>query len=380
MSPAEGSGRTQLHLEVHDDPSTIAELVPEWRELASVAARSPFESPGWLVPWFRHYGRDAEPRILAWRTGGRLVAVAPLILSRRRQVATIVELAFWGGTGPTLRGLVDVLAQEDHRESVMGSFATWLRSGDCRWDLLHALRLPAESSTPAQLQTLARANRWRHVGLTGVVRSDTYVLDLTAEAGASPPLGPKARHNLRTEERRFARIGGRYEVVTDPAAAAELRDGLRRLAADRWGEAEIHFRPDRSFAAFIWDAFSAMLASGSMYAHVARDRSGIRACLVTFEMNRRAAAVLIAVSAEEDVRRLSLGKHLFDASIGEAVARGCRTYDFLWVGGYKETFWHARPHRLESLVLGRGARGWTAATYIAARRRVLPRLARLGRR
>ncbi len=380
MSPAECGSRTQLDLEVHDDSSTIQKLVPEWRELASVAARSPFESPDWLVPWFRHYGRDAEPRILAWRTGGRLVAVAPLILSRRRQVATVVELAFWGGTGPALRGLVDVLAQDDHREPVMDSFAAWLRSGDCPWDLLHALRLPAESSTPAQLQTLARANRWRHVCLTGVVRSDSYVLDLTAEAGASPPLGPKARHNLRTEERRFARIGGRYEVVTDPAAAAELRDGLRRLAADRWGETEIHFRPDSSFAGFIGEAFSAMLASGSMYAHVARDRSGIRACLVTFVLNRRAASILIAVSAKQDVKRLSLGKHLFVASIGESVARGCRSYDFLWVGGYKETFWHARPQRLESVVLGRGVHGWAAATYVAARRLALPRLARLGRR
>jgi CelD/BcsL family acetyltransferase involved in cellulose biosynthesis len=146
--------------------------------------------------------------------------------------------------------------------------------------------------------------------------------------------------------------------------------------AERWGDAEIHFRPDPAFGPFAGAAFTAMLAAGSMYAHVARDRSGIRACLVTFVLHSRAAAILVGVSVEDDVRRLSLGKHLFDASIETAIGAGCTTYDFLWVGGYKEAFWHARPRRLESILVGRGPLGSAAANYVALRRVVLPTLLR----
>ena len=362
-------------LEVLNQPSAVARLVPEWRELAAVAARSPLESPDWLVPWYRHYARAVRARILAWRIGGRLVGVAPLVVSRRRRAMPVTEMGFWGGTGPALRGLVDVLALDEYRDAVLASFGTWLRSGAGPWHLFHVLRLPTESATAERLAGWSTDAGWHHVSLTGVVRSDTFVLDL-------PPtvddwrchLGPKARHNMRTEERRFARLDGRYEIVTDPAAAGELCDALRRLLTAHWGDAEIHFRPDPAFGPFLGDAFAAMLEAGSMYTHVARDRSGLRACLVTFVLNRRAMAVLIGVSFGGDVRRLSLGKHLFEASIATAIELRCATYDFLWVGGYKEAFWHARPHRLESAVVGRGFLGHAAAAYVALRRVVVPGL------
>ncbi len=362
-------------LEVVSRRSAVAALVPEWRELAAVAARTPFESPDWLVPWYRHYARSGRVRILAWRSGGRLVGVAPLVASGRRRAMPVAEMGFWGATGPALRGLVDVLALDEHRDAVLASFGTWLRSGACPWDLFHVLRLPAESTTAERLAHWSTDAGWRHVSLTGVVRSDTFVLDLPPSVESwQSHLGPKARHNMRTEGRRFARLAGRYEIVTDRAAAAELRDALRGLLAAHWGDGEVHFRPDPAFGPFLGDAFTSMLEAGSMYAHVARDGSGLRACLVTFVLNRRATAVLISVSVGEDVRRFSLGKHLFEASIVTAIERGCTTYDFLWVGGYKEAFWHARPQRLESAVVGRGLLGHAAAAYVALRRVVVPRL------
>jgi CelD/BcsL family acetyltransferase involved in cellulose biosynthesis len=372
-----GEVREAPLLEVLADASAVAALVPAWRELATVAARSPLESPDWLVPWFRHYGQGAEPRILTWRSDGRLAGVAPLVVSKRRRGVTLTELGFWGGAGPALRGLVDVLALDACRDAILASLAAWLRSGDCHWDLLNALRLPASSTTAELLVDLSTRAGWRHVRLGGVVRSDTFVLDLPPTVdGWRSHLGPKARHNMRTEERRFAHLGGHYEIVTDPAASDELCEALRRLMAERWGDAEINFRPDPAFGPFVGAVFTAMLAAGSMYAHVARDRSGIRACLVTFVLHSRAAAILVGVSVEDDVRPLSLGKHLFDASIETAIGAGCTTYDFLWVGGYKEAFWHARPRRLESILVGRGPLGSAAANYVALRRVVLPTLLR----
>ena len=366
--------------EVLADPGAVEAIVPDWRELAAEAARSPFESPDWLVPWYQHYAGGSRPRVLTWRVGGRLVGVAPLVASRTRQLATaLTELHFWAGFGPVLRGQVDVLSTDEQRSAVLGGLSGWLRDSPQHWDLLNALRLPAGSETPAALAEAGAEAGWRTVRLTGVVRSVTYVIDLPADPdGWARHLGPKARHNMRTEERRFGRAGGAFEQRTDPSVAVDAVDAVRRLMAARWGHRELGFGPDPAFEPFLVDAFGALLGAGAMWVDLARDDSGIRACLVTFALNRRAVALVMGVSYDDDVRRMSLGKQLFDRSISEAVRRGCSTYDFLWAGGYKESFWHAEPRTLESLVQGRGLRGAWVAEASRLRRVVLPGL--VGRR
>jgi CelD/BcsL family acetyltransferase involved in cellulose biosynthesis len=366
--------------ELVEDAGGVEALVAEWRELAATAALSPFESPDWLVPWLRHYGGHSRPRLLAWRSDGRLVGVAPLVASRTRQLATaLTELHFWAGFGPALRGQVDVLATDEHRPEVLRGLTGWLRDGPQRWDVLNALRLPAGSETPAALVAAAADAGWRTVRLTGVVRSVTYAIDLPADLdGWARHLGPKARHNMRTEERRFGRAGGTFEQRTDPSVAREAVDAIRRLMTARWGDEEVDFEPDPAFGPFLVEAFGALLGTGAMWVDLARDKSGIRACLVTFALNRRAVALVMGVSYDDDVRKMSLGKQLFDRSISEAVRGGCTTYDFLWAGGYKESFWHAEPRTLESLVQGRGLRGAWVAEAARLRRVVLPEL--VGRR
>lgn len=365
--------------DVLTDDASIEAFVPEWRAFSAKAARSPFESPDWLLPWYRHYGHRARPRVLVWRAGGEVVGVAPLVVTRSRRGTTLTELALWAGFGPALRGLVDVVATDEHRAGVEASFAAWLATGPQRWDLLNLLRLPAGSTTPATITDAGETGGWRSVDLSGSVRSETWVIELPADLdGWARHLGAKARHNMRTEARRLERAGGTWEQSTDPALVEDVVAALRRLMAERWGAAEVDFAPDPAFEPFLIDAFRAMLAAGAMWFDLARDASGaIRACLVTFALNGRAVAVLMGVSYAEDVRKMSLGKQLFDRSASEAIRRGCGTYDFLWVGGYKESFWHASPRYLHSVVIGRGMRGLSAAGYVALRRVIVPRL--LGR-
>jgi CelD/BcsL family acetyltransferase involved in cellulose biosynthesis len=366
--------------EVLADDAAIAAFEPEWRAFAAAHAASPFDSPDWLRAWWRHYASDAHPRLLAWRgPDGELAGVAPLHVRRTGNLARLTELGLWAGHGPALRGLADVVATDEQRPAVLESLAGWLADGPQPWDLLSLLRLPPGSATPKVLDAAAMDRRWRTVSLTNIVRSTTYLVDLPPdEAGWKEFIGAKARHNMRTEANRFTRAGGAFEHAAEPAAAVEAVGAIRALMTARWGERELDFGPDAAFEPFLAEAFESMLANGSLYMDLARDAQGIRACLATMVLNRRAVALVMGVSYDPDVKKMSLGKQLFDRSIGEAVRRGCTTYDFLWAGGYKESFWHAQPRTLESRTYGRGLRGALVAEQVRFRRRLLPALLRRG--
>lgn len=366
--------------QVLSDEASITAFEPAWRAFAAGHASSPFDSPDWLRPWFRHYAMDGQPRLLVWRQDGHVVGVAPLIVRRAGLLVPRTEVGLWGGSGPAIRGLTDIAATDEHRDAILDGFIDWLADGRQAWDVLHLLRLRPGSEMPSRLRRAAGRHRWRAASLTGVVRSTTYVIDLPAGPEAwREILGPKARHNLRTEANRFEHAGGRFEPTVDPSRAAEAVIAMRRLMTRRWGTRELDFAPDPAFEPFLVEAFGAMLANGSLHLDLARDGSGIRACLATMILNHHAVALVMGVSQGEDVRRMSLGKQLFDRSIGEAIRRGCRTYDFLWAGGYKEAFWHAVPRTMESLVVGRGLRGGSVARSVWLRRRAAPGLARFGR-
>jgi CelD/BcsL family acetyltransferase involved in cellulose biosynthesis len=111
----------------------------------------------------------------------------------------------------------------------------------------------------------------------------------------------------------------------------------------------------------------ALVENGGAWVTVARDDAGIQGVLVSLAQNGYAMALTIAMTTDAAYKTFSLGKHLFDTGLAEAVRRGCRNYDFLWVGGYKESFWHATPRHLESAMVGRGFVGNLAAGMLARR-------------
>lgn len=353
--------------EVVSGEAGLAALAPAWRELVLQAGATPFCSPDWLLPWARAYASAGDAFVLAWRDpDGSLVAVMPLVRDRRR-VLPLVEVAPWANRGTALRGMVDLVALPGREPGAGAALAAWLAGPSVRWDLVSALRLPAGSPTAGMLARIAAERGLAAASNTGAVRSDTFVLDLPAAGSGERVLGAKARHNLRTEARKFERQGGRYETLTAPADVAPAVRAIRRLVEARWGPGERTFRGDPAAERFLVDALEAFGGQGGLILDVARDESGIRAALVTLVSGRRAVALLIGVSDSEDVRRLALGKQLFAMSIDRCAERGAETYDFLWVGGYKEAFWGATARRMESIVIGRGLVGSLLVRRAAAR-------------
>src|SRR3954466_11916365 len=67
---------TRLPTETIDDMEALAALSPEWWDLWRRVGATPFQSPAWLVPWWRHF-HPGTLFCVTVRDEGRLVGVAP---------------------------------------------------------------------------------------------------------------------------------------------------------------------------------------------------------------------------------------------------------------------------------------------------------------
>jgi len=266
-----------------------------------------------------------------------------------------------------MRGLVDVLAHQDSRSQVLDGLAGWLAANG-EWDVLRIVRPQIGSPTPERLKVEAARAGWKYSGYSNV-RSTTFQLDLPDSVeGWEKHLGSKSRKVMRWEMRKFAEHrNGRIESVVDQADVAEALDAVERLLRERWGSGEVYFVNDPEFRGLVHESVPALVERGGAWVTVACDDEGIQGVLVSLAQNGFAMALTIAMTTDSAYRPFSLGKHLFDAGLAEAVRRGSHNYDFLWVGGYKESFWHATPRHLESAMVGRGLVGKLAARLLARR-------------
>ena len=353
--------------EVLTDLAAVEQLLPAWRELCAASATSALDDPDWLLPLARLYLGGQRLRLLAWHDGADLVAVAPLtLIAERPPLRPIRQLAWWGNVGPRMRGLVDVVARDDAREAVLDSLCTWLRA-EREWDVLRILRPQYESKTPGRLRTESSRAGWTYAGYNNL-RSTTYQVDLPdSEDGWQAYLGSKARKVMRWEMRKLGERGGVLVAAVPAAEIGDALDAVERLLRERWGDNEVYFARDSRFRGMIHEAVPALAQTGAAWVTTVRDENGIQGVLVSLSQNGYAMALMVAMTSDPVYRPFSLGKHLFDAGLAEAVRRGYRNYDFLWVGGYKESFWHATPRLLESAFVGRGVVGRNVARIWARR-------------
>ena len=145
-----------LEIETIESPEALAALAPEWNALlARMSLRTPSKSPLWQLTWWRHFGSRRsvagrhDMRVITLRdVGGALVAVAPMMLTRRPGYgpALVRELQFFGadpyvtqlrGPGlrarPSARGRAGALRLfSDRARSMISSSGAALRRAPAR--------------------------------------------------------------------------------------------------------------------------------------------------------------------------------------------------------------------------------------------------------
>lgn len=121
-----------LAVEALTRTADLERLGPEWSRLWRRApTATPFQTPEWLIPWWRHTG-EGELLTLALRAapGGALLGLIPLCLCRRPHGAPR-RLHLLGAA--TADGL-DALAAPGWRDAVGAAAFAWLDAVRDRWD------------------------------------------------------------------------------------------------------------------------------------------------------------------------------------------------------------------------------------------------------
>jgi CelD/BcsL family acetyltransferase involved in cellulose biosynthesis len=187
---------------------------------------SPFQLHGWLLTWWRHYGKGQRLAIEVAFRDDRLVGAFALHVRRR---AGVRVATFLGGSQSALG---DVLLAEDEGDDVAAELVR--RAAGGRHDLLDLFGLPEDSR-------FARVAEGR---LLLMERVEAPVLDLSEGWGAvyEKKTTSKKRNLHRRRRRQLEELGAvEVEVASTPEALGRALEDAFDLHRRRW-----EGRPDTS--------------------------------------------------------------------------------------------------------------------------------------
>jgi CelD/BcsL family acetyltransferase involved in cellulose biosynthesis len=298
-----------------DDAVAFASLEPEWWELWRRApSATPFQSPAWLIPWWRHF-HPGELFVVTVRRGGRLVGLAPFYIEDGALGRRLLPV------GISLSDYLDILLDPDEREEAGDALVNHFARQGARWDEWDleelaphaaALQLPVPPGCEEQL----------------VRQSACPVLTVphgqTAEAAAPA----RQKRHLRLARNRAARRG---EIVVEqgtPATASAILDLLFRLHQARWqsrGEAGV--LADGPVQRFQRDAIPGLMQAGFLRLYLMRIGGEPAAAYHGFVHKGQAYGYLTGFDPSYAFE--SPGLLLWAHAIEQAVAEGAREFHFL---------------------------------------------------
>ncbi len=316
----------------------LERLRPEWAALWRQArpAPTPFQSPAWLIPWWRHVGEGALLTLAARDATGRLVGLAPLYIhtaagTGRRSVFPL---------GIATTDYLDALVAPGWQAAVMRGVFAHLAAERARWEVCDWPQLRPGSP----LGEAPAPQGWRaQVG-------EAEPCPVLALPPPGTPLdGAVPRETLQSLHRRRARMARRgalrAECATESTLAALLEAHLR-LHGARWearGEAGV-LAPD-PVQAMHREALPALLRDGLLRLHALRlDEAVVATLLVLADPPGRAERrhYFYLGGFDPAFARLSPGMLLVGHAIEQAAREGAAAVDFLRGREAHKYAWGAR--------------------------------------
>jgi CelD/BcsL family acetyltransferase involved in cellulose biosynthesis len=292
--------------EVITDPDALEALAPAWLALCQKNQVTPFQTPMWLLPWWRNFGSN-DLTVIVSRNGDSIDAIAPLYILRDDE--SDESLGMFLGTG--ISDYLDVIGDATLVIDEMSKLNCQL------WDL-HQLQ-PSSSMLAVPLPD----------GFSENVEDQEAcpVLPLagkTFETLGSAHLQKKLRYYRRALERT-----GEVRIETPTADTLDdLLTSLFELHAARWKRRDLPgVLADDASQQFHRDAARRMLDAGMLRMYAIHYNDRIVAVFYGFAMH---GIVYYYLSGyDPDLEKLSIGTILVAHAVEQAIRDGATTFDFL---------------------------------------------------
>jgi CelD/BcsL family acetyltransferase involved in cellulose biosynthesis len=299
-------------VEVIADLDALEGLAPEWWALWRRApGATPFGSPAWLIPWWRHFHPGALWTV-AVRSEGALVGLAALYLEDGLHGRRLLPV------GISLSDYCDVLLDPACAKTAAAAIVAQIESRSALWDgwdleelapdaAALALPVPAgcdESLTPQNACPVLALDQ----GLTAIPKRKTRKLRM-------------ARH--RVERRQPAEI-----ISVQPENASDFFQELLRLHGARWerrGEAGV--LADDAVQRFHADAIAPLGEAGLLRLFLLRIEGVTAGAYYGFHHGTRAYAYLGGFDPAFTFE--SPGTVLMGHAIEQALSEGAHEFHFL---------------------------------------------------
>ncbi len=294
--------RPELLIEEITETRQFEALAPEWDALwERLPAATPFQSPGWLLPWWRHVFAGGKLWALALREDGRLTGLAPFFIYglRERTVAIL---------GAGISDYPDVLVEPESAAAIFGHLAR--RASE--WDVCNFQDLRPGSPMLSCARTEELESR-------AEVSSLCPVIPLRG-AAAEP-------RSLRRARRRLEKNGARFEEA-NAETIGEFMEALFRLHTARWhSRGELGMVAEPALREFYREAAAALARRGMLRLYGLRAGSRLLAVLYGFAAHGRFYAYLSGFDPAAE--RFSPGVALLAMAVERSIAEGLREFDLL---------------------------------------------------
>jgi CelD/BcsL family acetyltransferase involved in cellulose biosynthesis len=212
------------------DVAALEQLAPEWWDLwRRIPSATPFQSPAWLIPWWRIFSPGVLCVITA-REAGRLVGLAPFYIEQGVLGRRVLPI------GIAVSDYLDVLLDPECANAAAAAVVSHLNSRDIgwyEWELSDLAPDAAAFALPVPFGCTERLQPSVPCPVLALPGDSNLLLHAVS---------PHKRANLQNAGNRARRRGVLEYVQADSATAPRLFASLIQLHTARWisrGEAGV---------------------------------------------------------------------------------------------------------------------------------------------
>ena len=209
------------------DLDSLCERKAEWNGLAEQNATSTiFQTLEWHTSWWKTLGGDARPLVLLIEHGGQLVGIAPLMISRRRELGRMRRVVEFIGAGSS--DYCDFIL-DPSRPDGLALIMRWLAEHGRMWDLMRLANIPEPSPTLSMLREIGSQCGCK-IDIRALCEAPTHIF---GDAAADRQLVSKKR--IRSRYNHLRRQGTlEFRNCTSADEIQAYLDPFFRQHTERW--------------------------------------------------------------------------------------------------------------------------------------------------